>query len=113
MHELSLALDVIDLVRREANKNGVSSVEEILIEIGDLSGVEAGIFEPALQMVVKDTLLEHTTIKIDRIPGKGQCNSCDLVFEMKSFFDRCPQCQSFTSEIVEGQEFRVVSMVTT
>jgi hydrogenase nickel incorporation protein HypA/HybF len=112
MHELSLAMDVIDLVKQEANKNGITVVEEILIEIGDLSGVEANIFFSALQMVVKDTLLENATIKINRTPGKGRCKSCNLEFEMKTFFDQCPQCQSFTSEIIDGQEFRVVSLVT-
>ncbi len=112
MHELSLSMDVIELVKREADKNGVSNIKEILIEIGDLSGVEADIFEPALQIVAKDTLLENAVIKIDRVPGKGRCNSCDLEFGMKTFFDPCPQCQRFTSEITGGREFRVVSMVT-
>ncbi len=112
MHELSLAMDVIELVQREAVKNGVSGIEEILIEIGDLCGVEADIFEPALRMVVKDTILENAVIKIDRIPGKGRCDSCNLEFEMKTFFDPCPHCQRFTSEITGGREFRVVSMVT-
>jgi hydrogenase nickel incorporation protein HypA/HybF len=113
MHELSLAMDVIDLVKREADKNGVTCVEEVLIEIGDLSGVEADIFLSALQMVVKDTLLENAVIKINHTPGKGRCRSCNLEFKMKTFFDPCPHCKSFTSEIMDGQEFRVVSLVTT
>jgi hydrogenase nickel incorporation protein HypA/HybF len=113
MHELSLAMDVIDLVNHEVDKNGVTCVEEVLIEIGDLSGVEADIFLSALQMVVKDTFLENTIIKINHTPGKGRCRSCNLEFEMKTFFDQCPDCQSFTSEIIDGKEFRVVSLVTT
>jgi hydrogenase nickel incorporation protein HypA/HybF len=112
MHELSLAADVIDLVTKEAGKHEVSEIEEILIEIGDLSGVEADIFEHAIKMVSKDTLLEKAAVNIKRTPGKGHCSFCYHDFEMKSFFDQCPNCQRFTTEILEGQEFRVVSLVT-
>ena len=112
MHELSLATDVIELVQQEAGKHGNPIIEEILIEIGDLSGVEEEIFLSALQILVKDTLLENTLIKINRTPGKGRCSSCNLEFEMKTLFDQCPNCKGFTSEIIDGQEFRVVSLVT-
>jgi len=50
MHELSLAMEVIELVQHEADKNGVSGIEEILIEVGDLSGVEADIFQSAWKL---------------------------------------------------------------
>jgi hydrogenase nickel incorporation protein HypA/HybF len=112
MHELSLAADVIDLVTHEAVKHEVAVIEEVLIEIGDLSGVEADIFEHAMKMVSKDTLLEEAVVKIKRTPGKGHCSFCNIDFEMKSFFDQCPKCQHFTTEILEGREFRVVSLVT-
>lgn len=112
MHELSMAMEVIELVQREADKHEITIIEEILIEIGDLSGIEADIFLSALQIVVKDTLLENAIIKINRTPGKGRCISCNLEYKMNTFFDQCPQCQGFTSEIIDGQEFRVVSLVT-
>jgi hydrogenase nickel incorporation protein HypA/HybF len=111
MHELSLAMEVIELVQHEADKNGVSTIEEILIEVGDLCGVEADIFQSALEMVVKDTLLEDAVISIIHTPGKGLCSTCNKEFDMKNRLDICPQCQCFPSEISGGQEFRVVSLV--
>ncbi|MCX6242658.1 MAG: hydrogenase maturation nickel metallochaperone HypA [Bacteroidetes bacterium] len=111
MHELSLAMDVIELAQREAGKNGVSRVEEILIEVGDLSGVEADAFQSALELIVRDTLLENAIIKIVHTSGKGVCNLCKLEFEMKNRIDTCPHCGCFPSEIRGGQEFRVVSLL--
>ena len=57
MHELSLAMEVIDLATREAQKNGVSIIREILLEVGALSGVEADAFQWGLEMLIKDTIL--------------------------------------------------------
>ena len=111
MHELSLAMEVIDLAAREAKKNRVSIIQEIRIEVGDLSGVEADAFELALELLVKDSILENTMIHIIRTPGKGKCTVCDLEFEMKQILNTCPQCHGYPSEISGGREFRIQSMV--
>ena len=111
MHELSLAMEVVEMSQREADKNGVSIIHEILIEVGDLSGIEADIFQSALEMVVKDTLLENSIVRIIRTPGKGICSSCNVEFEMKNRLDLCPDCGCVAMEVSGGQEFRVVSLV--
>lgn len=111
MHELSLALEVIELASREAEKNGVSAVLEMEIEVGDLSGVEAETFQSALEMIVKDTLLENTLIQIKRTPAIGTCSSCNTEFEMKERMAACPDCHSFPSMIAGGQDFRVLSIL--
>ena len=110
MHELSLALEVVDLASREAEKNRIAAIMEITIEVGNLSGVEADAFEMALDLVVKDTLLENAGRKIIRITGKGRCTACDLEFEMKNILNCCPECNCYPSEIIGGREFRVVSI---
>jgi hydrogenase nickel incorporation protein HypA/HybF len=111
MHELSLALEVIDLAAREAEKNEVTVIREIMIEIGDLSGVEAEAFELALELLVKDSVLEKASRKIIRTPGIGKCLTCDLEFEMKQMLTTCPVCLCYPSEITGGREFRVLSII--
>ena len=111
MHEFSLAIEVINLAQREAEKNFAESIQEITIEVGDLSGVEADAFESALELLVKDSILENAAINIVRTSGKGKCNACNFEFEMKYRMATCPKCQCFPSEISGGEEFRVVSLV--
>ena len=110
MHELSLAYEVIELASREAVKHGISTIREMRVEVGDLSGVEADTFQSALEMVVKGSLLENTMVTLSRIPGKGKCNNCNIEFEMKNRVDTCPECHCFPSEIRGGEEFRVQSL---
>jgi hydrogenase nickel incorporation protein HypA/HybF len=111
MHEFSLAIEVINLAQREAERNSAESIQEITIEVGDLSGVEADAFESALELLVKESILEKATVNIVRTPGKGKCYTCDSEFEMKFRMATCPKCQCFPSEIRGGEEFRVVSLV--
>ena len=111
MHEFSLALEVIDLAQREAEKNKAETIQEITIEVGDLSGVEADAFESALSLLIKDSVLNHATVHIIRVPGKGRCNGCEYDFEMNHRMVFCPKCQCFPSQISEGKEFRVVSLM--
>jgi hydrogenase nickel incorporation protein HypA/HybF len=110
MHELSLAMEVIDLVQREAEKSGVSRILEIRIEVGDLSGVEADPFQSALELIVKDTILADAAVQIVRTAGKGHCRNCNREFEMKHRLDTCPECRCFPAEFTGGQEFRVLSI---
>ena len=110
MHELSLAVDVIGLASDEAAKNRMSNIQEILIEVGALSGVEADAFEWALALAVKDTMLEKAARQIIRTPGMGSCNRCGIDFEMRQILDACPECGGCPSEIKGGREFRLVSI---
>jgi len=111
MHEFSLAMEVISLAEREAEKNKVKSIQEIDIEVGDLSGVEADAFETALGLLAKDSILDKAKIKIVRTPGTGRCNACNLEFDMTHRMATCPECRCFPSEINGGEEFRVLTLL--
>ncbi len=111
MHELSLALEVIDLVSKETQKKSLSRVFEMEIEVGTLSGVEAETFQSALEMVVKGTLLEDAKIQINQTFAVGTCSDCQKDFNMKERMATCPDCRSYPSKIIGGDQFRVVSIL--
>ncbi len=111
MHEFSLAVEVISLAQREAERHGAGIIREISIEVGDLSGVEADAFASALELLVKESILENSLIDIIRMPGKGFCSECNLEFEMKFRMAACPVCKCFPSKISGGEEFRILSLV--
>jgi hydrogenase nickel incorporation protein HypA/HybF len=111
MHELTLAMETVELVAREAKKTGASLIHEIRVEVGNLSGVEADAFEFALELIVKGSLLENAKISLIRTQGKGKCTDCNLEFIMKQRLDTCPACNSVPSKIIDGEDFKVLSMV--
>lgn len=111
MHEFSLASEVLELARYEAEKNNAVSVTEITIEVGNLCGVEADVFESALTIISEGTILGKAVLNILKIKGTGKCSACNTEFEMDNRMDYCPVCHSLPAEIIGGKEFRVVSLV--
>jgi hydrogenase nickel incorporation protein HypA/HybF len=110
MHEFSLASEVINIVQREAEKRNSAAVNEITIEIGSLSGVDADAFESALKLLAEGSIISNAYINILRINGKGRCTTCSIEFEMTRRMDSCPECNAFPSEISGGNEFKIISM---
>jgi hydrogenase nickel incorporation protein HypA/HybF len=110
MHELSLVMGIIDLASLEAEAHGARDVEEIVLDIGELSGVEMDSFDFAWTEGVKGTILDGTERKINRIPGKGKCLDCDTEFSLKQYYDPCPNCGEHLIDIVNGKEMKVKTL---
>ena len=110
MHELSIAMGIIDIARQEADKAGVGHFDGIELVIGELSGVEMASFDFAWQQAIKGTVLEGACLEIDRPPGKAMCLDCGSHFALARIYDLCPQCQSYFKEIVSGKELRVKTL---
>ena len=110
MHEMSVALEIIDIAEEEARKANVNSVVEIELEVGELSGVVADALEFALDVAVKDTILAEAKRIVNYLPGKARCNECMKEFPVDDLFSACPVCHGFNTRIIQGQELRVKSL---
>jgi hydrogenase nickel incorporation protein HypA/HybF len=111
MHELSIAMSIVDLAAEQAARHDAVAIEEIELDIGCLSGVEMESFDFAWKQAVKRTILETATRKVNRIEGKARCLECGTSFDMQHLYDSCPNCNSHFSEIISGKELKVKSLV--
>ncbi|MEZ4907084.1 MAG: hydrogenase maturation nickel metallochaperone HypA [Saprospiraceae bacterium] len=73
MHELSIALGIVDLAESEAKKAGGTTIESIELEIGELSGVEIDALEFAWSSATANTMLEKATKTIETFSREEQC----------------------------------------
>ncbi|MDP3352553.1 MAG: hydrogenase maturation nickel metallochaperone HypA [Flavobacteriaceae bacterium] len=110
MHELSIVLGIVKIAEDETKKANASRVESIELEIGTLAGVEFDSLDYVWESAVKDTVLENAEKQINIIIAKGKCVDCDTIFELKNYYDSCPNCQSFFKSILQGKELRVKSL---
>lgn len=110
MHEMSITLGIVKIAEEEVNKRGAKFVSEIVLEIGELSGIELDSLEFVWPAAVKETVLENAKRVIDYKEGKGNCIDCDTVFKVHSLSDECPKCGSYFKSIVQGKEMRVVTL---
>jgi len=77
MHELSLAMSILDVAAKEIEKYNTVRVQEIQLEVGALSGVDAEALEFALSFAVKNSFLEGASVKIIHTEGLGLCSRCN------------------------------------
>ena len=111
MHELSIAMSIVEIAEENINQANLSKVTEIELDVGELSGVVFDALEFAMVEAVKDTVLQNAVRKINRIPGKARCNECGFEFELEDIYTPCPKCASFENEIINGKELKVKTLI--
>jgi len=111
MHELSIVMSIVDIAQQQAAHANAAIIDEIEIDIGCLSTVQIEAFDFAWDQAVKETILEGTVKKINRIKGKARCLDCETSFPLENLYDACPNCGQHLIDIVEGKELRVRSLI--
>ncbi len=110
MHELSIAMGIVQIAEKEAEKAHVDRVLAIDLEIGSLSGVEIDSLNFAWPMAVANSVLENAEKRIHVIKAKAKCADCGFDFDLENYFDSCPKCGSQFKDIYKGKELRVKSL---
>jgi hydrogenase nickel incorporation protein HypA/HybF len=110
MHELSIAIDIIEIAEENAKKANASVINEIELEIGTQAGVVREALDFAIESAKIDTMLEKAKWVIHEIPAMARCTSCGYEFEANDLFTPCPKCANPFSDIFQGKELRVKSL---
>jgi hydrogenase nickel incorporation protein HypA/HybF len=64
MHELSIALNIVDGVLEEAKRHGCTQVGAVHLRLGPLSGVDPNALLFAYPMACEGTILENSRLEI-------------------------------------------------
>lgn len=107
MHEMSIAMNIINIACNEAEKNGASSISKIELDVGKLSGVMIDSLQFCYGSVCKGTLAENSTLSINELPAMASCKKCGHSFEIDSFMALCPDCDGYEIEILQGRELKL------
>ncbi len=110
MHELSIAMGIVDIAEKETAKAKATKVDLIELEIGTLAGIELDSLDFVWSSAVKDTVLENAIKKINVIHGEAKCSDCETIFKLDNIYDACPNCNSYLKGIMKGKELLVKSL---
>ncbi|EYE87651.1 hydrogenase nickel incorporation protein HypA [Fervidicella metallireducens AeB] len=89
MHELGVVFEVIKTVENFARKNGLTKIDTLVLQIGELSSMIPRYVEACYPAAVDGTLLQDTKLKIEIIPGNGICKKCNNVFNIVDNNSKC------------------------
>src|SRR6476646_2369571 len=111
MHELSIALSIIDTATEEAERRGGVRVNALHLKLGPLSGVVKDALLFSYEVAFKGTLLEGSRLGIEDVPAVIYCSQCHAERELASIQRFCcPACGTLTSELIRGRELEFVAM---
>ncbi len=113
MHELSVAANIIEIVREHTPEGAVSQVREVLVRVGDLSGVVPDSLQFCFEAVTSGTDLAGAAMRIDRVPARLRCRDCGMEGSAGEGILLCPGCGSLHTELTQGTELQVVSIELT
>lgn len=110
MHEMSLALSIVEQTREAATREGAARILEVEVEVGCLAGVLADSLQFCLEAVGATGGLPNTIFKVTGVRATGDCRVCAATFPADSFLAPCPSCGSDDVSLKGGRELKIRSL---
>jgi hydrogenase nickel incorporation protein HypA/HybF len=105
MHELSLAVSLVEIASEEVERHDGRGVSRIFLKVGQLSGVvkEALLF--SFEIAANGTPLENAVLEIEDVPVVIYCSECcsEQTLHTIHLF-RCPVCNAVVTDVRSGRE---------
>lgn len=111
MHELSIAMSIVDIVEDYVKKADASKVKRLELEIGTQSGVVDEALKFAMDEAFKGNALDGAEVQIHKIQAEAKCDACSAVFAVDDIFSPCPECGVVRNELVKGKELNVKKII--
>ena len=111
MHELSIAMSIVELAQEESKRAGAERVETVYLRLGALAGIvkEALLF--SYEMAAQDTELAGSRLVIEDVPGIVHCPHCKAerpIESAQSFC--CAECGTPALDVISGRELQVTAL---
>jgi hydrogenase nickel incorporation protein HypA/HybF len=111
MHELSIAVSIVDLAQEESEKRGGVRVLAVHLQLGPLAGVVKEALEGSYELAAEGTLLAGSRLVIREVPVVVFCPKCNqnrTLPSIQQFY--CPECLMPTPEVIQGRDLQVTAL---
>src|ERR1043165_6386958 len=100
MHELSIAVSLVEIAAEKAAGLGGARVEALHMKVGPLSGVVKDALLFSFEVAVKGTPIEGARLEIEDVPLAVFCARCEAERELPDPVLLCPVCGEPTPEVI-------------
>jgi hydrogenase nickel incorporation protein HypA/HybF len=111
MHELSIAIDLVELAEAEAVRLGDVRVVAVHVRAGPLSGVVADALRFSFDVAASGTAIEGARLEIEREDVVVWCPACAEARDLADVqHRRCPVCHEPTPEVLRGDSLELTAL---
>lgn len=111
MHELSIAMSIVEMAGEEAEQRGGAQVSAVHLKLGPLAGVVKGALLSSYELACEGTELAGSRLIIEEVPIVVYCPACLAPRSLQSMqWFVCPECRGPVTEVLQGRELQVVAL---
>lgn len=114
MHEMSIAMSLLELAEAEAAKNFCKRLIRIKVEYGALAGIMPEALKFCFACLTENGPHRGVVLELSEIPVKLRCPSCGSVFarnDLPLLMQSCPDCGALSGHNVEqGRELLLLQI---
>jgi hydrogenase nickel incorporation protein HypA/HybF len=111
MHELSIALSILEIVEEEAERLGAACVSAVRIKLGPLSGVVKEPLLSAFELARENSSWTDCQLEIEEVPIVARCPTCKTdchIASPQAMY--CPTCGTPAMDVIHGRELEVTAL---
>jgi len=110
MHEMSIALQLIDQLGALAREHRLASVTTVTVEVGAMQQVVPEALRTAFMAARPESVAEHAELKITEQTIEAVCRECGRSYQPELACYACPHCGRADPEITAGGAITIVSL---
>ena len=110
MHELSIAENIIDIIRQYVPEDELPLVRDVRLAIGAQSGIAPEALDFGYASLIYGTPLGGSALRIELVPYRLRCHGCQEEFVSNDGLVVCPHCGETRCETLAGTDMRVVDI---
>jgi hydrogenase nickel incorporation protein HypA/HybF len=110
MHELSIAMSVVDVAGEEATRQGLRVIA-VHLRLGPLSGVVKSALISAYELAREGSVLDGSKLVVREMPIIAWCPLCQAERTLRSpQHICCPICDTPTPDVRGGRELEIAGL---
>jgi len=111
MHELSIAMSIVEMAEEEAAARGSARVHAVHLRLGPLSGVVKEALLSSFEMACAASPLEGSQLVIEEVPIMVFCSTCQAARRVASLqWMCCPECGAPSQDVLQGKELEITAL---
>jgi hydrogenase nickel incorporation protein HypA/HybF len=111
MHELSIAIAILDAASEEAERRGGVEVSVIHVRIGALSGVFKDALLSAYELARECSELASSRLVVEDVPVVIHCDHCNADRTIESTMSFCcSHCGRPSANVIMGRELEITAL---
>ncbi len=111
MHEITVALSVLEGVAETAQEQGIDRISVVHVRIGALSGIVRDALLFSWDVATAETVAAGSELRIEEIPLVVFCEYCEGERAPAPGAGLlCPECGNAAPRIVRGREMQLVAI---